>query len=122
MTHRATTTERTLCIEGTLLDEATVITVTELTEVCHLSLTQIEHMVGEGMLNPRGNRPEQWSFTGLEIKRARRALRLQQDLEINLAGAALALELLDEIEYLRNRVRLLEQHLGSLTDVEPRES
>jgi hypothetical protein len=31
----------------------------------------------------------------------RRALRLQHDLELNLPGAALALELLDEIERLR---------------------
>lgn len=114
---QSTTTEFP-CIEGTLLDEGTCVTVTELTEVCHLSLTQIELMVGEGMLHPRGNRPEQWSFTGLEIQRARRALRLQRDLELNLAGAALALELLDEIEQLRGRVRRLEQHLGCLTDID----
>ncbi|WPL18612.1 Chaperone modulatory protein CbpM [Thiorhodovibrio winogradskyi] len=120
MTQRATTTDVSLCIEGTLLDEGTVITVTELTEVCQLSLPQVERMVGEGMLHPRGNRPEQWCFSGLEIKRARRALRLQRDLDLNLAGAALALDLLEEIEQLRDRVRLLEQHLGGLTDVDAR--
>lgn len=118
MTQRANTTERTITIEGTLLDESTAVTVTELTQVCHLSLTQIENMVGEGMLHPRGTQPEQWCFTGLEVKRARRALRLQEDLELNLAGAALALDLLDEIEQLRSRVRLLEQHLGRLTDAD----
>jgi len=37
--------------------------------------------------------------------RARRALRLQRDLEIDLTGAALAVELLDEIESLRTRLR-----------------
>lgn len=114
MTQRATGKS----IEGILLDEGTQVTVTELTEVCHLSLSQIELMVGEGMLHPSGREPEHWCFTGLEIKRARRALRLQQDLDVNLAGAALALELLEEIEHLRNRVRLLEEHLGSLTDID----
>ncbi|EIC21023.1 chaperone modulator CbpM [Thiorhodovibrio frisius] len=118
MAQRATGTQTTLSIEGTVLDEGTVVTVTELTEVCHLSFAQIEKMVGEGMLQPQGSRPEQWSFTGLEIQRARRALRLQRDLELNLAGAALALDLLEEIEYLRNRVRRLEHHLGRPTDGE----
>lgn len=117
-TSSVSTSSVSLSIEGTLLDEATVVSVTELTEVCHLSLAQIELMVGEGMLHPRGKAPEQWCFTGLEVKRARRALRLQHDLELNLAGAALALDLLEEIEQLRSRVRRLEQHLGRLTDAE----
>ncbi|MBK5970499.1 MULTISPECIES: chaperone modulator CbpM [Thiorhodovibrio] len=118
MAQRIRDSERAPGIEGTLLDEGVVITVTELTEVCQLSRAQVELMVGEGMLHPRGSQPEHWSFTGLEIKRARRAQRLQQDLELNLAGAALALDLLDEIEQLRSRVRRLEQHLGRLSDAE----
>ena len=36
------------------------------------------------------------------------ALRLQKDLGVNLAGAALALELFDELDSLRTRLRLLE--------------
>ncbi|MBK1648321.1 chaperone modulator CbpM [Rhabdochromatium marinum] len=119
MTQRTSSGNAPFGIEGILLDEGTVVSVTELTEVCNLSVSQIKLMVGEGMLHPHGTQPEHWCFSGLEIQRARRALRLQQDLELNLAGAALALELLDEVEYLRNRVRLLEQHLGRLTDVEP---
>ena len=37
-----------------------------------------------------------------------RAHRLQRDLGLNLAGVALALELLDEIEALRSRISALE--------------
>ena len=40
-----------------------------------------------------------------QMRRARVAMRLQSDLGINLAGAALALQLLDEIENLRARVK-----------------
>jgi chaperone modulatory protein CbpM len=111
-------TQNSTGIEGIVLDEQTVLTVTELTRVCGISREQIERMVGEGMLHPRGSVPEQWRFTGIEVRRTRRALRLQRDLELNLAGAALALDLLDEVEYLRRRVRRLEQHLGSLCDVD----
>jgi len=35
------------------------------------------------------------------------ALRLQRDLGLNLAGAALALELLDEVEALRAQLRVM---------------
>ncbi len=105
-------------LEGVILDERTVVTVTELTQVCGLSLEQVRSMVSEGMLHPRGGAPEQWRFTGIEVRRTRRALRLQRDLELNLAGAALALELLDEVERLRRRVRCLEHRLGDFADAD----
>ncbi|MFP4062567.1 MAG: chaperone modulator CbpM [Halochromatium sp.] len=105
-------------VEGVVLDERMLVTVTELTEVCGLSLEQVRSMVSEGMLHPRGAAPEQWRFTGIEVRRTRRALRLQRDLELNLAGAALALDLLDEVEWLRRRVRCLEHQLGALDEAE----
>jgi chaperone modulatory protein CbpM len=46
-----------------------------------------------------------WHFTGAALRRARRALRLERDLELNLAGVALALDLMDEIEQLRREIR-----------------
>jgi chaperone modulatory protein CbpM len=118
MAQKASGTQQDTALEGVVLDEGTLVTITELTEVCQLNLTQIKRMVGEGLLHPRGARPEHWCFSGVEIQRARCALRLQRDLDLNLAGAALALELLEEIHSLRNRVRLLERHLGVPTDAD----
>ena len=43
-------------------------------------------------------------FTGNQVRRASIALRLQRDLGVNLAGVALALDLLDELNGLRVRV------------------
>ncbi len=54
-----------------------------------------------------GREPAHWRFGGASLHRAHAALRLQRDLEINLAGVALALELLDEIESLRMRLRAM---------------
>ena len=64
-------------------------------------------LVEEGVLTPEGEAPGQWRFTGLHLHRARVAARLQRDLGVNLAGAALALELLEEMEVLRARLRRL---------------
>jgi chaperone modulatory protein CbpM len=105
-------------IEGELLDERCSVQITELVRVCGVSVEQIRSMVAEGMLHPQGALPEQWVFRGIEVIRVRRAVRLQRDLELNLPGTALALELIDEIERLRGRVRRLEQHLGRWSDAD----
>lgn len=99
-------------IEGELLDEALRVTLTELTTICGSNGRTVRAMVTEGLLRPQGGNPAEWRFSGLEIRRARRALRLKHDLDLNLAGVALALDLLEEIEALRTRIRVLEQQLG----------
>jgi len=111
--------QRQTSIEGVLLDEHTIVSITELTQVCGVDIEQVRLMVSEGVLQPtNGAQPEKWRFTGIEVRRARRALRLQRDLDLNLPGTALALELIDELEQLRRRVRSLEQLLGGVRDGE----
>lgn len=66
-------------------------------------------LVEEGILVPSEPEPARWRFTGVHLRRARRVLRLQRDLNVNLAGAALALELLEELETLRARLAVLEK-------------
>lgn len=99
-------------IEGVVLDQGITVTLAELTRICGSSGRTLQIMVTEGLLRPRGAEPQEWRFDGLEIRRARRALRLRRDLELNLAGTALALDLIDELEQLRERIRLLELQLG----------
>jgi chaperone modulatory protein CbpM len=110
--------QTTTDLVGVVLDEGLTVTLAELTEVCRASDQVVRLMVNEGLLRPTGTRPEEWRFSGVQIRRARRAVRLQRDLELNLAGAALALDLLDQIEALRARIRALEFQLGSRTPAE----
>jgi len=67
----------------------------------------IVELVEEGVLAPVGREPHHWRFSGIHMRRARVALRLQRDLGVNTAGAALALQLLDEVEELRARLRTM---------------
>ena len=46
-------------------------------------------------------------FTGASLQRTRVALRLLRDLELNLPGAALAVDLLGQIERLQGELRVL---------------
>lgn len=76
---------------------------------CRLTGEDLQAMVEEGLLHPQGQGPAQWRFSTDELLRAKTALRLQHDLGLNLPGVALALDLLDELQSLRARVRLLEK-------------
>ena len=61
--------------------------------------------VVEGVLAPIGASPQEWRFTGASLRRARLALTLTRELEINAPGVALALDLMDEIAALRASLR-----------------
>ena len=95
-------------ITGFILEEQTGLTLEDICRACAAQAELIVELVDEGVLSPRGSQPAEWHFTGVHLQRARVALRLQNDLGVNLAGAALALELLDEMETLRARLQLLE--------------
>ena len=77
-------------------------------KVCGVSEEIVCEFVEEGVVEPTGAEPARWRFHSISIRRIRRAHRLEQDLGVNAAGAALALDLLDELEQLRNRLRKIE--------------
>ena len=93
---------------GSVLEEGRGISLAQLCRACALSPETVCAMVREGILEPAGARPGRWRFPFGSIRRTRTAIRLQRDLELNLAGAALAIDLLDRVERLRARVRALE--------------
>lgn len=88
-----------------ILEDQTQLTLADLCQSCAVNAERIIELVDIGVLEPLGSEPIHWRFGGVNLHRARMALRLQQDFDIDLAGAALALELLDEIESLRTRLR-----------------
>ena len=102
-----TTPKQTL--SGLILDEDCLFTLDEVSHACSVRTEYIIELVDEGIVEPTELQCEQqqWSFTGQNLLRARRARRLQHDLDINLAGAALVLDMLEEIEQLRERLRRL---------------
>lgn len=88
-----------------ILEEQTGLTLDELCRACTAHTEFIAELVEEGVLTPAGHAPDQWRFTGIQLRHASVAVRLQRDLGVNVAGAALALQLLDELETLRARLR-----------------
>lgn len=90
-----------------ILEEHTQLTLADLCHACAVHAERIIELVDAGVLEPQGREPARWIFVGTSLQRARSALRLQHDLEMNLAGTALALDLLDEISSLKTRLRAM---------------
>lgn len=104
--------EQTRFVVATLLDEDTTLTLDELCRVAHVKEGELVALVEEGVVQPVGEDPAHWRFPSATLRRVRTAVSLQHELEVNLAGAALALDLLDEVAQLRARLRVLEQILA----------
>ncbi len=98
----------TKLLSGIVLDEETMLSLGDLCNACSRHAEWVVELVDEGILQPVGRNQDQWRFPGTSLQRAHIAMRLQRDLEINLAGVALALDLMDEIESLRALVCRLE--------------
>jgi len=92
-------------LSGDVLGEDVELTLVELCRTCQLPAEQVYELVDEGIIEPRGREPARWRFRWTSVHRVRCALRLQRDLGVNLAGAALALDLLEELDSLRARLR-----------------
>lgn len=96
------TREELEVIMGQLLDESLELELEEFCAMCHASEEFVVALVAEGVIEPRGGRMRtEWRFTGHSVRRAQVAVRLNRDLDVNLPGVALALDLLEELERLR---------------------
>jgi len=89
------TTHKTLT--GHLLDDYDLVSIEDLCRSCTVERETVTLLVEEGILDPVGGDIEHWQFTITSLRRVKTVIHLQRDLGVNLAGAALALELLDRI-------------------------
>jgi chaperone modulatory protein CbpM len=90
-------------ITGTIFDQSAILSIRDLSRMCQVDERHIVEFVEEGVLNVAEVSSE-WHFTGDALRRARLAVRLERDLELNLAGVALALDLLEELQRLRREL------------------
>lgn len=87
-----------------IIDDETV----SLVKLCHctnMPIEQIFLMVEHGVIEPINYRSShiRWRFYADSISRVETAIRLQRDLEINMAGTALVIELMAELKQLRQQ-------------------
>lgn len=99
-----------------LIDENTIFTLKEICIICSVRPDYLVEMVEYGILEPVGTQLNEWRFSAHQLMRFKKAMRIQHDLEVNLPGTVLAIDLLDEIESLRNRLNQAELLLTKLCE------
>jgi chaperone modulatory protein CbpM len=98
-------------IEGQMLDDTAWFAIGEFCDFLRVERHWVVELVDAGVLEPRGAGPDAWCFPASALTRARATIRLVNDLGVNLAGAAVILDLIDERARLERRLEELERLL-----------
>lgn len=105
-------------IQGTaeILGARTTVTFEELCLACRVDADWVGQLIDEGVIEPIGAAQREWHFASASIVRVAKAKRLHRDLSINAPGLALALDLLDQIEELRVRLKSAQAEANASTE------
>ena len=96
-------------VKGILIERSSPLNLDELAQAIHLRNEMIIEMVEHHLLEPEGQSPTDWRFDDVNLKRAKIAASFHRDLEVNLQGIALALDLLERIEHLEQQLEILKR-------------
>lgn len=94
-------------LTGVLIEEISFI------DLCHkydISKELLIEMIEEGLFTIHSSNPQQIILSQKTAHRIEAALRLHRDLNVNLPGVVLALELLEEMEELQQELAILRKH------------
>jgi chaperone modulatory protein CbpM len=92
-------------LTGSVIGDEGVLSIEELTRACSVEAKWIIELVSMGVLEPQGTDISRWRFRAADLTCARRVARLQRDFDASLDAAAVMLDLLDQIEQLRARLK-----------------
>jgi chaperone modulatory protein CbpM len=87
-----------------IVEEHLELGIDELGRACSCSRAWLVTLVHEGVFSPTDPAAPEWRFAGASLRRARRAARLQRDLDLDAPAVALVLQLLERIETLEQRL------------------
>ncbi|MBV9575031.1 MAG: MerR family transcriptional regulator [Gammaproteobacteria bacterium] len=89
--------------------QETTLSLEELCDSCHSDSDFIIELIKHDIIRSIENADER-KFDLHQLERIKTVQRLQHDLDVNLEGVAVILDLLDELEELRSRLMLIEKH------------
>lgn len=92
-------------LTGSVIGDEGVLSIEELARACRAEAQWIIELVAVGVLAPQGSEASAWRFRAADLRYAVRIARLQRDFGASMEAAAVMLDLLDEIERLRARLK-----------------
>ena len=82
----------------------------ELCTICHITPDFVIELIAYGTIEPHGNSVASWRFNPEQLHVIRTAVRLHHDLEVNHAGIALAIDLLQQVDALESELTILKRY------------
>lgn len=92
-------------ISITIIDDSNLLTFDEICRAIHADNDLMIQLIEYHIIQPKGSSPKDWAFDHLALKRAKLARNFYYDLEVNLAGIGLLIDLLERIEALETQLR-----------------
>lgn len=100
---------------GVILPD-TQVNLIDLCATANIGADYIIELIEYRVINPiSGEVPQEWQFSVNALSIVSKAARLHRDLDIDWADIALVLNLLEEIDQLKNENRQLKQQINRLT-------
>lgn len=93
-----------------LISDQLQLSMPEVCQRCGLHADDVRQLVAYGVITPLSQRDD-WQFGADSLQLLARAARMQRDFELDAAGLAMALSLLDELQRSRRQVAKLSQLL-----------
>jgi chaperone modulatory protein CbpM len=98
-----------------IVGERMTLTLTEFEERYHVDEDFLDEMLEHGLIDatpdPKTD-PEKIVLDSGALHRVESALRLRRDLEVNMPGIALVLDLLEELQHARGELQILRRQVG----------
>lgn len=95
-------------VQSEIAEIGGVWTIEEICVACQVEQGWVAGLVSHGVIEPvEGSQPGAARYASASVMRVAKAKRLERDLSLNTPGVALVLDLLDEIERLRAKLRTL---------------
>src|SRR3990167_3045166 len=91
-------------ISGSLISQDTVLTFEEICRAVHADDELIIQLIEYHIIQPKGSSKKNWKFDDAALKRVRLARNFYYDLEVNLQGIALRIDMLEKIEMLETEI------------------
>lgn len=92
-------------LTGSVIGDEAVLSLEDFARACPAEVSWIAELVALDVLSPEGVERLNWRFRATDLTCARRVARLQRDFDASFDAAAVMLDLLDQIEQLRARLK-----------------
>lgn len=91
-------------ISGTIINPDNILTFEEICSAVHADDELIIQLIEYHIIQPKGTSKKNWQFDDVALKRVRLARNFYYDLEVNLQGIGLLLDMIDRIDMLETEM------------------